>query len=223
MQDSNKNNYKEIEYKYFNIDVESLRQRLRKVNATMVRPKIVMRLITFTHPTNNQDSYIRVRDETTRITMTSKQNLDDKFVTEYEVVVNCFIESVKILESLGCKKKYYLEKFRETWTLMNVEIVIDSLPGTTEYVEIEGCDERDVIKVQKILGLKEPDFRKHDLYESEYGIKSEKVILGDITFDNAINKIGGMIQINKETFKSILEKQQSYISQSQPLDLRSNL
>ena len=95
---------KEIEYKYFNIDVELLRSRLRKVNATMVRPKIVMRLITFTHPTNNQDSYIRVRDETTRITMTSKQNLDDKFVTEYEVVVNCFIESVKILESLGCKK-----------------------------------------------------------------------------------------------------------------------
>lgn len=212
MESMNQSNDKEIEYKYFNIDTEALRLRLREKGAKLVRPKIIMKLITFIHPTNNPDSYIRIRDETNRITMTSKQNLNDKFVTEYEVVINNFSQGVKILESLGCKKKYYLEKFRETWNLMNAEIVIDSLPGTSEYVEIEGTDEKDVHEVQKILGLKEPDFRKYDLYDSEYGIKSEKVIVGDITFDNAMSKIGSLIQINKETFRRSLEKQLSFKS-----------
>lgn len=208
--------YKEIEYKYFNVDTNALRQRLRKVNAQLVRPKIIMKLIRFTHPINNPDSYVRIRDESDRTTMTSKTNLNDKFVTEYEVVISDFSHGVKILESLGCKKIYFLEKFRETWNYMDVEIVIDSLPGTSEYIEIEGKDETHILKVQHILGLDEPitHFRKYDLYYSEYGTRSEEIILGDIRFNNAMIKLYPKLCINKEKFIQTIEKQLEEISKS---------
>lgn len=203
----NKNENKEIEYKYFNVDTKALRDRLKSVNAKMVRPKIVMRMIRFTHPKNKPDSYIRIRDEGTRITMTSKTNLDDKFVTEYEIQISSFNQGINILESLGCKKIYDLEKFRETWTFMDAEIVIDSLPGTTEYVEIEGQDENQIIKIQHILGLDEPDTRKYDLYESEYGVKSSQIIKNIIKFDNAMETLYPNLQKNKQRFKLILGHQ----------------
>ena len=124
-------------------------------------------------------------------------------------MINDFLQGVKILESLGCRKKYYLEKFRETWNLGNTEIVIDSLPGTPEYAEIESNDEKEIIITQKILGLNEsgPEFRKYDLYNSEYGISSDKIIIGDVRFDNAIKKLEPMLQMNKDKFRRVIEQQ----------------
>ena len=101
---------KEIEWAWFDIDIDNIRKLLKKNKAKLVQEKIIMPLITFTHPTGNKDSYIRIRHEGKHITMTSKTDLKSEFVTEYEVIIDSFEQGIKILKSLGCKKRYYVEK-----------------------------------------------------------------------------------------------------------------
>lgn len=65
--------------------------------------------------------------------MTSKSNLKNKFVTEYEVEIDDFQSGVDLLLSLGCKIKYYAEKIRETWKVPGCkEIVFYTLPNVVQ-------------------------------------------------------------------------------------------
>lgn len=206
---------KEIEWRFINIDANKIRKKLKEVGAELVRAKMIMPLIAFTHPQNKKDSYIRIRDEGDHVTMTSKTDLKHKFVTEYEVVIDNFAQGVKILKSLGCKKRYYVEKLRETWKLPGAkEIVIDSYPGTSEYLEIECETEKDLIRIANLLGLKNHLERGHDIYNEEYGIPKDRKISGDLTFSNAYKIFGKQIKKNKSKFKKILKEQQKYYKKS---------
>jgi adenylate cyclase class IV len=108
---------KEIEWRWVNINIDNIRKMLKKNKATLVQEKIIMPLMVFTHPNGNKDSYIRIRHEGKYITMTSKTDLNSEFVTEYEIIIDSFTQGIKILYSLGCKKRYYVEKLRETWNM----------------------------------------------------------------------------------------------------------
>jgi adenylate cyclase class 2 len=201
------NHDKEIEYRFYDINTKVIRKKLKKLGGTKVHKKIIMPLITFTHPKGKKDSYIRIRHEGSKITMTSKNNLGEKFVTEYEVVIDNFSQGVKLLMSLGCQKKYYVEKIREMWNFMNTDIVIDSYPGIPEYIEIEGKTEKDLKKVVNALNLPNESDKHRDMYNYEYGIKQTKKVEGDLTIDNAMSKFGKLITKKKKQFKNILKKQ----------------
>ena len=157
---------KEVEERFTNIDTIKFRDKLKKIGAELVSEKRVTPLMVFFHPKNKKDSYIRIRDEGKQITMTSKTNLRDKYVTEYEVEINSFEKGVKILTSLGCRKKYYLEKTRETWKLPGCkEIVIDGYPGLKEYIEVDCHNENNLKNAKKKLGLFDlvGPFRSHGI------------------------------------------------------------
>lgn len=204
---------KEIEWAWFDIDIDRIRKLLKKNKAQLVQEKIIMPLMTFTHPTGNKDSYIRIRHEGKHITMTSKTNLKSEFVTEYEVIIDSFEQGIKILYSLGCQKKYYVEKLRETWTMPGCkEIVIDSYPGTPEYLEIDAHSLSALKKTAKLLGLSRPTERVN-LYNKHYGMTNDRP-MGDLTFYNAYAEHSKYITKNKSSYKKILKQQQKYYAKS---------
>lgn len=201
---------KEIEYRFYDVNVTLLRRTLKKLNAKLIQKKIIMPLVVFNHPTSKKDSYIRIRHEGSHISMTSKTDLGNKFVTEYEVKIDSFEQGVKLLLSLGCTKKYYVEKLRETWEYESVEIVFDSYPGTSEYIEIEAATEKAIKKVVAILNLPSKPDKNRDQYNDEYGAPKDRKIEGDLTIDGATEKFGKIITKNKEKFNRIVKEQKKY-------------
>ena len=106
-----------------------------------------------------------------------------KFVTEYEVEIDSFEQADLILTSLGCKKKYHVEKIRETWELPGCkEIVFDSYPGSETYMEVDCHSEKALMSVAKKIGVY-PDFLDKNFnlsnhYLEKYGI-TKKRKMGD--------------------------------------------
>jgi len=204
---------KEIEQRFININTNKIRKKLKEIGAELVQSNRVMPLMVFNHPKNKKDSYIRIRDEGAHITLTSKTNLKDKYVTEYEVIIDSFEQGIKVLKSLGCKKKYYVEKTRETWNLPGCkEVVIDSYPGLKEYVEVDCHNEKSLKDAIKKLDLKIPnedeDLSINKMYNEQYGITMDRKTSGDLTFKNGIKVFGKLIKKNKSQFLKFLKKQQ---------------
>jgi adenylate cyclase class 2 len=95
---------------------------------------------------------LRLRDEKHRITFTLKQ-IGDKYALEDEVVVNNFNEMKTILEKMGNKKKYFIQKIREIYNIGNSELVFDHYPGLPGYIEIESSSEDELFNLANKLGL----------------------------------------------------------------------
>jgi len=203
---------KEIEQRFINIDTVKFRQKLKQVGAELINPNRIMPLMVFNHPKNKKDSYIRIRDEGKQITLTSKTNLKDKYVTEYEVEIDNFEQGVKILNSLGCKKRYYVEKTRETWLLPGCkEIVIDSYPGLKEYIEVDCHNEKSLNEAIKKLDLEvlpdNTDLGVNKMYYDKYGIPMNIYFGENLTFKNGKKIFMKYIKKNKLIFNRILKDQ----------------
>lgn len=210
------NDDREIEWRWMDVDIKKIRELLVKNNATLVYPKTIMPLMVFTHPLKKKDSYIRIRYEGTHISLTSKTNLKSEYVTEYEVTIDNFAQGIKILLSIGCMKKYYVEKMRETWRLPGCkEIVIDSYPGTYEYLEIDAYTEKDLIKTAKLLGLSKPINDDNsitgisDVYRNYYGMLDNRK-KNYLTFKDAYKLNKKYITKNRQKFRMYLKEQQKY-------------
>ena len=206
---------KEYELRFYGYSEYKVKSRIKELGAELINKKRIMPLTVYSHPKGKKDSYIRVRDEGKQITLTSKTNLKKKFVTEYEVEVDSFEQANLILTSLGCKKKYHIEKIRETWQLPGCkEIVFDSYPGSDTYMEIDCHSEESLMSVAKKIGVY-PDFLAADFtlvnyYLQEYGIKKNRK-MGDLTFKDAKKQLGKYITKNRVKFNKILKKQKKLI------------
>jgi len=205
----------EYEYRFYNYNEKKVKSLIKKMGGTLKNKKRIMPLTVYHHPNGKKDSYIRIRDEGKYITLTSKKNLKKKFVTEYEVIIDSFEQGDLILKSLGCKKKYHIEKIRETWQISGCkEIVFDSYPGSDTYMEIECNSEKNLISTAKKLGVYPDflykDFNLTDFYYGTYGIKKKRK-KGDLTFKDANKQLGKHITKNKDKFYKILKKQQKLI------------
>lgn len=145
----------EIEVKFLNIDPDDLREKLHAVGAICAQPMRLMRRQVFYPADGNRDSYIRVRDEGDKTTMTFKRfdAMSLHGAKEVEVVVSDFEDAMMILEQSGLKKKSYQETRRETWHIGTTEIVIDEWPWLQTFIEIEGENEADVRRVADKLGF----------------------------------------------------------------------
>ena len=210
-----KNNNLEIEMRFDGVDTDEFRKTLKSVGAKMTNKKRIMPITTFYHPRKKKDIYIRVRDEGKQITMTVKTNLRDKYPIEREVEINSSEEGIAILTMLGCKKKYHIEKMRETWNISGCkEIVIDSYPGLPEYIEIDCHTENSLFCAADKLGIKIKKDHKNpsvtDMYWNLYGIPKIKPCSEDLTFKNAMDVLGKLVTKNKSKFTKILKEQQSY-------------
>lgn len=147
----------EIEAKFIDVKVEDVRAKLKRLGAVCEQPMRRMRRVAIDSEfmRTGKDSFLRVRDEGNRVTMTYKQ-FDDLSVSgakEIEVEVSDFEATIAILEQAGLPNHTFQETKRETWRLNNVEIMLDEWPWLKPYVEIEGQSEDKLREVAQNLGF----------------------------------------------------------------------
>jgi adenylate cyclase class 2 len=147
----------EIEVKFCQVNHDDIRQKLKNIGTECVLPMRTMRRSVLEQPfmREDKDSFIRVRDEGDKITMTYKQfdSLSLHGAKEIEVEVSDYAKTIAIFEQAGLRKTTEQESKRETWCLDEVEIVLDEWPWIKPYIEIEGKTEAEVRKVAQKLGF----------------------------------------------------------------------
>jgi adenylate cyclase class 2 len=194
-----------IEYEYYFFDF-SKKDIIKKIKSLKGKCKgtFLFRVQVFIHPLEKPGTYIRVRDEGHRITMTYKYKApDSKFEEENEVKIDNFDEAVNILLGVGCKKKYYYEKMREIWTVKNTEIVFDSNPGIDDRMEIESKTKSELNEMIKYFEVKPSDVK--DRYMDLFELIIPKTL--DLTFKNAKKDLLPHVKKNKQEFIELVDKQ----------------
>lgn len=187
----------EFEAKFLNIDIENIRNKLRNINAELIKPMHLMKRVTIDTPEmKKRNAFLRIREGEGKVSVTYKQ-FDDNSVDgakEIEINVNDFEETIKLFDALNLRYQSYQESKREIWKLNDVEIVIDLWPWLDPYIEIEASNKEEVINTSKELGLnwddavfgsvnsayqiKYPSFKNHNLSE-----------LKNVKFDDDIPEI----------------------------------
>ena len=138
----------EIEVKFLDVDIDDVRARLAAAGATLEHPMRDMKraLIEESHHVA-ENSFIRIRDEGDKTTLTFKRrSLADEETTidstkEIETTVGDFETAVQIFAEAGWNYTTKQESRRETWHLDGAEVVIDEWPWINPYVEIEADTE----------------------------------------------------------------------------------
>ncbi|MFA5886919.1 MAG: CYTH domain-containing protein [Patescibacteria group bacterium] len=180
----------EYEATFTNINKDEIRNRLKQVGATLVKPEFLQKRLNFTLPAGHEikGGWLRVRDEGDKISLSLKIIDGDKIEDQREtcLYINSFAEGVALLKSLGCQEKAYQESRREIWSLDKVEITIDEWPYLEPYVEIEGNSEEEVKKVSAKLGFDygQAVFGSVDIqYNKKYGLDRDNInTIGKVTF-----------------------------------------
>lgn len=149
----------EYEVKFFPIDMEEMRAKLKECGATIKKKERLMRRCVFNHAKNPgmKCTYIRVRDEGDRITFSAKQHAADGKIgsqKEYETIVEGFETAREILLNAGLVQTGHQENKRETWETPDGTLVeLETWPGLPNYLEIEGKNSEAVQQTAVVLGL----------------------------------------------------------------------
>ncbi len=138
----------EIEVKFILNDRDRFRQILLEAGAHEVSPRIFEKNIRFDTPSQSlllQKKLLRLRHD--RISLLTfkgdtPKDLDSeaRVREELEVMVDDFGTMTLILERVGFEQSQFYEKYRETFRLQEVEIVIDEMPFG-DFAELEGSEE----------------------------------------------------------------------------------
>lgn len=173
----------EIEAKWLNANHNQLRRKLAKLGAQLVTPERLLRRKIYDYPNYKLDkskSWVRVRDEGDKITLSYKQ-LNDRSLhgtKEITVVVDDFEAACNFLEAIGMAVKSYQETKRESWVLNNSEIELDTWPWIPTLVEIESDSEEELKELAKLLEL-DYSIALHGsvetAYQAEYNVTDEEL------------------------------------------------
>ncbi len=148
----------EIEAKFPDVDPIALRQKLKTIGATLEYPEVLMRRKTFDYADNRLEktgSWVRVRDEGDKVTLSYKQ-LSERTLhgtKELVIIVSDFEKACDLIAAVGPQAKSYQETKREKWMLDGVEVTIDTWPWIPTFVELEGPSEEHVRSVAEKLGF----------------------------------------------------------------------
>lgn len=140
----------EIEAKFLKIDKDKVRKKLKELGAELVFAERMFRRVTFDNQElREQGTWIRLRDEGSKVTLAVKKVTDSKSITgmkEVSFEVKAWDEVVIFLENLGFKKKGQEENYREEWRLGEVVFDIDTWPLIDPWIEIEAPNE-ELVKI----------------------------------------------------------------------------
>lgn len=165
----------EYEAKFLSVDVAEAHARLAALGAVQVFPRTLLTRKIFESDALLRGSWVRLRDEGRRSTLTLKQVTDATTIdgtTEVETEVSDLHAMAEILGSLGLREVRFQENYREEWRLGEVAFDFDTWPGLPTFVEIEGPDEASVRHAAALLEL---DYSKarfgsvDEIYRSEAG------------------------------------------------------
>lgn len=149
----------EIEVKFLLDDVTALRERLVAAGGRLHSERVFERNVRFDTADNalqGRDALLRLRKDRS-ITLTFKglphplPTSEARVREELEVRVDDYDATVAIMNRLGFLARQAYEKYRETFVLGDVEVVIDELPFG-EFVELEG-NEAAIKAASTMLGL----------------------------------------------------------------------
>jgi len=163
----------EYELRKLDVDVAQLKEKLEKLDAEFLGLKKFRRHVFDVFP-KKDNSWVRLRSDGKKTTLTVKEIVSDTVdgTHEWEVTVNDFDETLKILEKMGLQSRGYQENNRHEYSIDGVDICIDEWPEIPAYVEFEGSDERSVLNTAKKLDFDESDLtglNTKDIYLN-YGI-----------------------------------------------------
>lgn len=165
----------EYEAKFLYVDTTVLQAKLAALGAVRAFPRTLLTRKIFEHDALGDGTWVRLRDEGTRATLTLKQVSDSTSIdgtTEVETEVADLRAMSEILNRLGLREVRYQENYREEWRLGEVAFDFDTWPGLATFVEIEGPDEASVRQAAATLGLDYGQARfgsVDDIYRSEMG------------------------------------------------------
>ena len=193
---------KEFEAKFLNIDVDSIKKKLRENGATKVHDPLKFYRLIFKRceEMGDKPGFVRIRDEGKKITMTTKIFNDKKFPEEREVTINeSFEKGCEFLRAIGIEEKSYQETMREKWSHDLVhEITFDIVPGLPIYMEIDCTSEANLNKLVDLLKLDKSNMKYGSFdktYTEYYDIPSDNIIhkTPSLTFKD----VGTQIKPNK--------------------------
>lgn len=135
----------EIEVKFFLTDPARLEKRIRAAGGILIQPRVRETNLRFDLPDHSlmmEHRVLRLRQDV-RSVLTYKGPADMGQTVmmrqEIETAVDDFAAARRILEALGFAVVVMYEKWRTTYRLAGVEIVVDELPYGA-FCEIEGTD-----------------------------------------------------------------------------------
>jgi adenylate cyclase class IV len=194
---------KEFEHQFYDFDKKEIISKMKEIKGKH-KGTYLFRVQVLIHPLNTPGTYIRVRDEGFRVTMTYKyQGPNDQYPDEEEVIINDFDLGVNILLGVGCKKKYYYEKIREIWDVKNTEIIFDTNPGIIDKMDVESETVTELKEMLKYFDLKVEGHT--DKYNELFGITIPKSI--DLTFANMKKELTKLVKKNKKEFIILVNDQ----------------
>lgn len=168
----------ETEVKFFVRDLKRVELRLRELKAQLIQPRVHevnLRFDSFNGDLRRDLKVLRLRKDTeAKFTFKGPSEAREDGVLrrrEIEFTVSDFDAANQFLEALGFIPVVFYEKFRTTYEMDGVHIMLDELPYGT-FVEIEGEDIRILRRVADTLGLRWETMVKagyHALFERVAG------------------------------------------------------
>ena len=180
----------ELEVKFYLMNLGALEQKLRLAGANLVQARIFelnLRFDTREGELNRGGRVLRLRQDAQAVLtykgpMQPRQEVSIR--TEIEFTVSDFTAARHFLEALGYQVAVTYEKYRATYTLDEVEIVLDEMPFGS-FMEIEGPDPMTIQTIAGKLGLNW-EARCRDSYMGLFQRLqvNRKLAFRDLTFSN---------------------------------------
>lgn len=150
--------YREIEVRFLEIDVEALIKRLHEVGAADEEEDFLREIIFYDKAGRwqyDEKKFVRIRQTKKGTSVTFKHNEEDSAMGTKEIEFEVKdLEVVKhFLEEVGLVAFREQEKRRHKFSLDKVIIDIDTWPSIPTYVELEGSSEDDLKEAAAKLGL----------------------------------------------------------------------
>lgn len=152
-------NSHETEAKFYVRDLKRIEERLHELRAQLFQPRVHEINLRFDNPGSDLRKNLKVlrlrKDTEAKLTFKGPSVEREGGVLsrrEIEFTVSDFSAASQFLEALGYEPVVFYEKFRATYELEGVHIMLDELPYGT-FVEVEGEDIRLIRKVSQVLHL----------------------------------------------------------------------
>ena len=144
----------EYEVRVLEIDVDNTINRLKELGATLIDDSLQRRYVYDFNPVD-PNKWVRLRTNGKKTTITIKEIESNKIdgTKEIEIEVDDFDKANELLNELGYKPKGLQENYRIKYDLDGVEVDIDRWPRIPAYLEIEGKNEEEVLKVLDVLDI----------------------------------------------------------------------
>jgi predicted adenylyl cyclase CyaB len=206
---------KEIELRFFSFDRKILNEKIKELGGVK-KGMYHFKVVNFFPPAPYNT--LRVRDEGHRITFTIKEKQKQigdtrSYDIENEVNISNYAEMRIMLNKIGFKENYSLEKIREIYDIGESELVFDHYPGLPSFIEIESTSEEELFDLAKKLGLilGEKQMDAGDLYLEIYGITKDRPINIPLNFDSVYDLMKQYITKNEDQMLVIIDGQKKLL------------